>query len=54
MAKKLVTVAHAAYFHRAYLLKGWLDSAGIESIILNQGLSYIIGAQAENQIEFVH
>jgi nucleotide-binding universal stress UspA family protein len=51
MAKKLVTVARAAYFHRAYLLKGWLDSAGIESIILNQGLSYIIGAQAENQIE---
>jgi nucleotide-binding universal stress UspA family protein len=51
MTKKLVTVARAAYLHRAYLLKGWLDSAGIESILLNQGLSYIIGTQAENQIE---
>lgn len=51
MAKRLVTVAGVAYFHRAYLLKGWLDSAGIESIILNQGLSYIIGSQVENQIE---
>jgi nucleotide-binding universal stress UspA family protein len=51
MAKKLVTVAGAAYFHRAYLLKGWLDSAGVESIILNQGLLYAIGDQAENQFE---
>ncbi len=51
MTKKLVTVARASYIHRAYLLKGWLDSAGIESIILNKGLSYIIGTQAENEIE---
>lgn len=51
MAGKLVTVAQVAYIHRAYLIKGWLDSAGIESIILNQGLSYIIRTQAENQIE---
>lgn len=51
MAKKLVTVARPAYIHRAYLLKGWLDSAGIESIILNKGLSYCVGSQAENQVE---
>jgi nucleotide-binding universal stress UspA family protein len=51
MAKKLVTVARPAYYHRAYLLKGWLDSAGIDSIILNKGLSYIFGSSAENQIE---
>jgi nucleotide-binding universal stress UspA family protein len=51
MTKKLVTVARPVYYHRAYLLKGWLDSAGIESIILNKGLSYIVGAVAENQIE---
>ncbi len=51
MAKKLVTVARPAYNHRAYLLKGWLDSAGIESIILNKGLNYCVGAQAEDRIE---
>ncbi len=51
MTKKLVTIARPAYYHRAYLLKGWLDSAGIESIILNKGLSYCVGSQAENQIE---
>lgn len=51
MAKKLITVARPLYYHRAYLLKGWLDSAGIESIIMNKGLSYIVGTNAENQIE---
>lgn len=51
MSKKLVTVARFAYLHRAYLIKGWLDSAGIENCIVNHGLSYVISTQAENQIE---
>jgi nucleotide-binding universal stress UspA family protein len=51
MKEKLVTVARFGYLHRAYLIKGWLDSAGIESCIVNHGLSYVISTQAENQIE---
>ena len=41
----------SANLHRAYLIKGWLDSAWIESCIVNHGLSYVISTQAENQIE---
>lgn len=51
MKEKLITVARFGYLHRAYLIKGWLDSAGIESCIVNHGLSYVIRTQAENQIE---
>ncbi len=51
MKEKLVTVARFGYLHRAYLIKGWLDSAGIECCIVNHGLSYVISTQAENQIE---
>lgn len=51
MAEKLVTVARFSYMHRAYLMKGWLDSAGLESCIINQGLRYAIRTDVQNRIE---
>ena len=51
MSDKLITVARFSYLHRAYLMKGWLDSAGIESCILNQGLRYAIRSEAQNRVE---
>lgn len=51
MSDKLITVARFCYMHRAYLIKGWLDSAGIECCIINQGLRYTIRTNVQNRIE---
>lgn len=48
MTSRLTTVVRPGYIHRAYYLKELLSNAGIESIIINQGIDI---AQAENEIE---
>jgi len=48
MTNRLVTVARAGYIHRAYYFKEMLSNAGIESVIVYQGID---GAQTENEIE---
>jgi nucleotide-binding universal stress UspA family protein len=50
MANKLVAVARAGYIHRAYFFKEVLENAGIDSIIVNQGID---GAQSGNEIELL-
>jgi len=51
MSNKLVTVATLEHINQAIMMKGWLDSAGIESYILDQGLSVEAAAQLEGRVE---
>ena len=51
MSNKLVTVATLEHINQASMMKGWLDSEGIESYILDHGLSIEAAAQMEGQIE---
>ena len=51
MSNKLVTVATLEHINQASMMKGWLDSAGIESYILDRGLSVENAAQLEGQVE---
>src|SRR5665647_1791037 len=51
MSNKLVTVATLEHINQAIMMKGWLDSAGIESFILDLGLSVEAAAQMEGQVE---
>jgi nucleotide-binding universal stress UspA family protein len=48
MTSRLTTVVRLGYIHRAYYFKELLSNAGIESIIINQGIDL---AQVENGIE---
>jgi len=51
MSNKLVTVATLEHINQASMMKGWLDSAGVESYILDHGFSIEATAQMEGQIE---
>jgi nucleotide-binding universal stress UspA family protein len=51
MSNKLVTVATIDHINQASMMKGWLDSAGIESYILDHGISVEAAAQFEGQVE---
>ena len=51
MANKLITVATLEHINQASMLKEWLDSAGIESYILDHGISVEAATQLEGQIE---
>jgi len=51
MSNKLVTVATLEHINKAIMMKGWLDSAGIESYILDHGISVEAAAQLEGQVE---
>ncbi len=51
MEDKLVTVASLEHINQASMLKGCLDSAGIESYILDHGISLEAASQLEGQVE---
>ena len=51
MSNKLVTVATLEYINQASMMKDWLDSAGIESSILDHGISVEAAAGLEGQFE---
>ncbi len=51
MSNKLITVATLEHINQASMMKGWLDSAGIESYILDHGLSVETAAQLEGMVE---
>jgi nucleotide-binding universal stress UspA family protein len=51
MTNKLITVATLEHINHASMLKEWLDSAGIESYILDHGISVEVASQLEGQIE---
>ena len=51
MSNKLITVATLEHINQADMMKGWLDSAGIESSILDHGLSVENATQMEGQVE---
>lgn len=48
MTNRLATVVRPGFVHRAYYLKELLNNAGIESIIINQGIDV---TKAESEIE---
>jgi len=51
MSNKLTTVATLEHINQASMMKGWLDSAGIDSYILDHGISVEAATQFEGQIE---
>ena len=51
MSNKLITVTTLEHINQADMMKGWLDSAGIESYILDHGLSVENATQMEGQVE---
>ena len=51
MANKLITVATLEHINQASMMKEWLNSAGIESYLLDHGLSIEAATQFEGQIE---
>ncbi len=51
MSNKLITVATLEHINQASMMKGWLDSAGIESSVLDHGISVEAAAQFEGQFE---
>lgn len=51
MSNKLITVATLEHSNQAIMIKGWLDSEGIESYILDHGISVEDAAQLEKQVE---
>jgi len=51
MSNKLITVAVLEHINQASMMKGWLESAGIESYILDRGLSVETASQLEGQVE---
>jgi nucleotide-binding universal stress UspA family protein len=51
MSNKLVTVATLEHINQASMMKDWLDSAGIESSILDHGISVEAAARLEGQVE---
>jgi nucleotide-binding universal stress UspA family protein len=51
MSNKLITVATLEHINKASMMKGWLDSACIESYILDHGISIEAATQMEGQIE---
>jgi len=51
MANKLITVATLDHINQASLMKEWLDMAGIESYLLDHGISLEAASQLEGQIE---
>lgn len=51
MANKLITVATLEYINQASMMKEWLDTAGIESYLLDHGISLEAAMQREGQIE---
>ncbi len=51
MTNKLITVATLEHIDQASMLKEWLDSAGIESYLLDHGISLEAATQLEGQIE---
>ena len=51
MANKLITVATLEHINQASMTKEWLSSAGIESYLLDHGLSIEAATQFEGQIE---
>jgi len=51
MSNKLITVATLELGNQAIMIKGWLDSEGIESYILDHGISVEDAAQLEKQVE---
>jgi len=51
MSNNLITVATLGHIHEADRLKGWLNSAGIESFILDKGLGIENAACLEGKVE---
>ena len=51
MANKLITVATLEHINQASMMQEWLDSAGIESYLLDHGISLEAATQLEGQIE---
>ena len=51
MSNKLITVATLEHINQADMMKGWLDSGGIESYILDHGLSVEAATLMEGQYE---
>src|SRR5665647_452326 len=51
MSNKLITVAILEHINQADMMKGWLNSAGIESYILDHGLSVEAATLMEGQYE---
>ena len=51
MANKLITVATLDHINQASMMKEWLDTAGIESYLLDHGISLEAATQLEGQIE---
>jgi len=51
MSNKLITVATLEHINQADMMKGWLYSAGIESYILDHGLSVEAATLMEGQYE---
>lgn len=51
MSNNLITVATLGHIHEADRLKGWLNSAGIESFILDQGMGVDNAAFLEGKVE---
>ena len=51
MANKLITVATLEHINQASMIQEWLDTAGIESYLLDHGISLEAATQLEGQIE---
>ena len=51
MTNKLITVATLEHINQASLINEWLESAGIESYLLDHGISVEAASQLEGQIE---
>jgi nucleotide-binding universal stress UspA family protein len=51
MANKLITLATLEHINQASMMKEWLESAGIESYLLDHGLSVEGASQMEGEIE---
>lgn len=51
MSNRLITVATLEHFDRANMIKEWLDSEGVESYILDHGISVEDAVQLEKQVE---
>jgi len=51
MTNKLITLATLEHINQASMMKDWLSSAGIESYILDHGISLEAATQMEGQVE---
>jgi nucleotide-binding universal stress UspA family protein len=51
MSNRLITVATLEHINQANMIKGWLETEGVESYILDHGISIEDAAQLEKQVE---